>query len=96
MGQYKEKNCKYCKKLHRKRGPYCGQSCANRDRPEYSQKVSENMRKVAAEYNKTPEAVAKQKQFGTSLASLTAEDYTIDIPDLDRSVPDGYTEASDW
>ncbi len=74
MGQYKEKSCKFCKKLHRKRGPYCGQSCANRDRPEYSANVANAMRKVAEDYNRTPEALAKQAMFNTSMNSLTADD----------------------
>jgi hypothetical protein len=97
MGQYKEKNCKFCKKLHRKRGPYCGQSCANRDRPEYSANVANAMRKVAEEYNRTPEALAKQAMFNTSLNTLHAEDFAIDIPNpYDPPELDGYDKASDW
>ncbi len=49
-GVYKEKSCKFCQTLHRKRGLYCSQSCANRDRPEYSANVAIAMRKVAEEY----------------------------------------------
>ena len=94
MGQYKEKNCKFCKKLHRKRGPYCGQSCANRDRPEYSANVANAMRKVAEEYNRTPEAIAKQKMINTSLNTLHAEDFAIDIPD--QNTLEDYTEYNDY
>lgn len=99
MGQYKEKNCKFCKKLHRKRGPYCGQSCANRDRPEYSANVANAMRKVAEEYNRTPEALAKQAMFNTSLNTLLADDFAIDLPDttsLDDYDLDGYNRAEKW
>jgi len=98
MGKYKEKNCKYCQSLHRKRGPYCSQSCANRDRPEYSPKVAEAMRKVATEYNKTPEAIAKQKQLNTPLASMTVDDFAVHIPDLppDLSEYTDYNRAEDW
>ncbi len=76
--RYKEKNCKFCEKPHKKRGLYCGQSCANRDRPEYSPKVAENMRSVAIEYNRTPEAIAQQRLLSTG---ITIEDFAIDIPD---------------
>jgi hypothetical protein len=34
-------------------------------------------------------------QFGPGL-ELKAEDYSIDIPDMDQEVPDGYDRAEDW
>jgi len=94
MGQYKEKSCKFCQKLHKKRGPYCSQSCANLDRDSYSQKVADNMRKVATEYNKTPEAIAQQKLLHTG---ISIEDFAVDIPDI-REAPDldGYDKAENW
>ena len=99
MGQYKLKNCKFCDKEHRKKGPYCSQSCANRGRDEYSPNVAEAMRKVAIEYNRTPEAIAKQKQINTSLASMTVEDFAVDIPDI-RDINDidwsTYDRADNW
>ena len=99
MGQYKLKNCKFCDKEHRKKGPYCSQSCANRGRDEYSPNVAEAMRKVAIEYNRTPEAIAKQKQINTPLASMTVEDFAVDIPDFtdlrDYDL-DGYDRADNW
>ena len=98
MGQYKLKNCKYCNKQHRKRGLYCGQSCANSDR-EPTDNMREAMRKVASEYNRTPEAIAKQKQLNTPLASMTVEDFAVDIPDFtdlrDYDL-DGYDRADNW
>ena len=56
------------------------------------------MRKVATEYNRTPEAIAKQKQINTSLASMTVEDFAVDIPDLPPDLSDytDYTRAEDW
>ena len=81
MGNYKKKNCKYCNKEHRKRGPYCSQSCSNSDRVP-TDNMREAMRKVAIEYNQTPEAIAKQKQINTPLASLVADDYAIEIPTI--------------
>ena len=100
-GVYKEKSCKFCNTIHRKRGLYCSQSCANRDRPEYSANVANAMRKVAIEYNRTPEAIAKQKQLNTPLASMTVEDFAVDIPDI-KSLEDyldyteGYDKAEKW
>ena len=95
MGQYRLKNCKHCNKEHRKRGPYCSQSCANRDRPEYSQKVSDNMRQVAIEFNRTPEGIAQQKLFNSGLVS---DDFAVDIPTLDPDLADykDYNKAEDW
>jgi len=59
------------------------------------------MRKVAEEYNKTPEAIAKQKQINTSLASLTADDYAIEIPDIKTlddfdQYTEGFDKAEKW
>lgn len=59
------------------------------------------MRDVAREYNLTPEAIANQKKFNTSLASVKAEDFAIDIPTVtDLSDYDdflqGFDRASDW
>jgi hypothetical protein len=94
-GVYKEKNCKFCNKLYRKRGLYCSQSCASYDRePTEAQRT--NMRKVATEYNRTPEAIAKQKQLNTPLASMTVEDFAVGIPDLPPELPEGYDRADNW
>jgi hypothetical protein len=56
------------------------------------------MRKVAIEYNRTPEAIAKQKMLNTSLATMTVEDFAVDIPDLPPDLSDWseYDKASDW
>lgn len=94
-GIYREKNCKYCNKLFRKKGVYCCQSCASYDR-EATDAQRENMRKVAIDYNRTPEAIAKQKQLNTSLASMTVEDFAVDIPEVrDLSDYDDYLQGFD-
>lgn len=55
------------------------------------------MRKVAIEYNQTPEAIAKQKQLNTSLASMTVEDFAVGIPDFPEPPDlDGYDKAETW
>jgi len=87
-GIYKEKNCKFCNKKYRKRGPYCSQSCASTDR-EPTERMREAMREVATDYNLTPEAIARQATVHTSLISLKADDYWVDIPNLDDD-DDGY------
>jgi hypothetical protein len=57
------------------------------------------MRKVANEYNQTPEAIAKQKMINTPLASMTVEDFAVDIPDIkdlrDYDL-DGYERGENW
>jgi hypothetical protein len=92
VGQYKEKSCKYCNKLHRKRGPYCSQSCANHDR-EPTERMREAMREVAVEYNKTPEAIAQQKLLHTG---ISIEDFCVDIPETPPELPEGYERADKW
>ena len=52
------------------------------------------MRKVATEYNKTPEAIANQKLLGQKLAT-ESEDFAIDIPTI-FDLPDGYEKSEDW
>jgi len=91
MGQYKEKNCKYCNKLHRKKGPYCSQSCANHDR-EPTERMREAMREVAVEYNRTPEAIAQQKLLHTG---ATIDDFYIELPEFPE-LPEGYDHAEKW
>ena len=90
--RYKEKNCKFCNKTHKKRGLYCCQGCANSDR-EVSDKVRDNMRSVAIDYNRTPEAAVKRNQLNTPLAAMTVEDFAVDIPEV-RDLSD-YTEFLD-
>ena len=96
-GQYKIKKCPACNKEHRKRGLFCSQSCSNVDRP-VTDNMRSAMRKVAVEYNRTPEAIAKQKMLNTSLATMTVEDFAVDIPDLPPDLSDWseYDKAADW
>jgi hypothetical protein len=48
------------------------------------------MKEVAEDYNKTPAALAKQAMLNTSLNSLTADEYAVDIPTI-YEIPDGYS-----
>ena len=91
---YREKVCPRCEKKHRKRGPFCSASCGNSDR-EVTENKRENMRKVAEEYNKTPEAIAKQKLFHTG---ITPDEFAVDIPTLspDISDYDDYERGENW
>lgn len=96
-GQYRLKQCKFCSADFRKKGVYCSQACASRDR-EPTEAMRQKMKAVATEYNRTPEAIAKQKQFGTPLASMTVDDFAVDIPtiqDLDE-LPPGYDRGENW
>ena len=93
-GVYREKNCKYCGKLYRKKGIYCSQSCASSDK-EPTDKMRSAMRKVAIEHNRTPEAIAQQKLLHTG---ITIEDFAVDIPSLPPDLSDynDYNKAEDW
>jgi hypothetical protein len=90
-GVYRLKKCPECQKEHRKKGQYCSQACSNSHR-EVSDKVRENMRKVATEYQKTPEAIAKNKMINSP---LSIEDYSIEIPNFPE-LPEGYDIADKW
>lgn len=83
---YKLKQCPQCQKDHRKQGRFCSQACSNSHRV-VSDKVRENMRKVAEEYHRTPEAIGARKLINSPLSS---EDYAVDIPyipDIDPDIP---------
>jgi hypothetical protein len=91
---YREKVCPKCSKKHRKRGPFCSQSCSSKDRPA-SENVKNALRKTAIEYNRTPEGIAQQKLFNSGLVS---DDFAVDIPTLDPDLADykDYNKAEDW
>ncbi len=59
------------------------------------------MRKVANEYNRTPEAIAKQKQLNTPLASMTVDEFAVPIPTIQTlddflEFTEGYDKAEKW
>jgi len=59
------------------------------------------MRKVAIDYNRTPEAIAKQKQINTPLAAMTVDEFAVDIPDIKdlsdySEFLDGYERGERW
>jgi hypothetical protein len=59
------------------------------------------MRSVAIDYNRTPEAIAKQKQLHTSLAAMTVEDFAVDIPEIKdlsdySEFLDGFDRGEKW
>jgi len=56
------------------------------------------MRRVAKEYNLTPEAGAKRRQLRTPLATMTVDDFAVGIPTiLDADdLPEGYDHGENW
>ena len=76
---YREKVCPRCEKTHRKRGMYCSASCGNSGR-EVSDKQRENMRKVATEFNLTPEAIAMKRMIQSG---VPPDEFDVAIPSLD-------------
>ena len=53
------------------------------------------MREVATDYNLTPEAIARQSTVHTSLISLKADDYWVDIPNLDDDDDDASSSGDE-
>lgn len=50
------------------------------------------MRKVAEDYQRTPEAIARNKMINSPLSS---EDYAVNLPDF-PDLPEGYDIADKW
>lgn len=102
-GMYRKKECPTCGIEHRKRGNYCGQSCANGGRL-ITDDTREKMSRSNAQYNRTPEGIANARMNSlrqTSIAAglpppVTIDDFCVDIPDLPPELPEGYDLASDW
>lgn len=95
-GVYKEKSCLSCGVKHRKKGPYCSQACANTGR-EPTENMRKHMRKVAMDYNLTPEAIAQKKMIN----SISSEEFAVDIPDIQPDISeidifDGYERGERW
>jgi len=91
-GVYKLKACPQCLTEHRKKGKFCSQACSNSYR-EPTENQREAMRQVATEFNRTPQALARQSLINTPLASLTVEDFAVEIPTI-YDLPEGY--ETDW
>jgi len=59
------------------------------------------MRKVAIDYNRTPEAAVKRNQLNTPLAAMTVEDFAVAIPEVHdlsdySEFLDGYDRGEKW
>jgi hypothetical protein len=65
-GVYKQKECKQCGEVHRKRGPFCSQACSNSFR-EVGIKTKLLHSHNAKEWKKTPEGVASTKKFARDI-----------------------------
>lgn len=100
-GVYKEKECLECKKVHRKRGPFCSQACSNTHR---EVKVTTRMKlsQVAKEYKQTPEGIADTKKLVRDAARRLEDEkkrergeYVLQEDDW-YVVPGGSTEVEDF
>ena len=102
--QYKEKECPVCYSLHRKRGLFCSQSCANSTRQQTTETVKK-IRKSVNEYQNSPEGLANAQRQSLRASAMrageelpvTIEDFAVDVPDI-REMPDldGYDKAENW
>lgn len=100
MDRYRLKNCPTCNKEHRKKGPYCSQSCHNRVRP-VKESTKQKLSEALLKHHQTPEGIATEskrkrlhhKYFKNRAAELNGEyvlkdeDYVIDIPNFDDVEP---------
>ena len=98
-GVYREKECPTCGVKHRKKGKYCGQSCASKHY-RHSEESKEKISNALKEEHKKPERIAQARML--KQGTLThAEDFAIAIPDIhDLSDYDdhltGFDRAEDW
>ena len=99
--RYKQKVCPNCTITHKKRGIYCGQSCANAMR-DISDETKKKHAQNSLEYYRTPEGIASARLSSirmTTGESLTVEDFTIDIPEF-REINEAdygqWDKAEDW
>lgn len=104
--QYKQKECPVCYTVHRKRGIYCSQSCANSTRT-VSDDQKKKIKKTLKEYQNTPEGLANAQRQSLRASAMrndeplpvTIEDFAVDIPDtrdLSDFDLDGYDRADNW
>lgn len=92
-GIYKEKECPACATIHRKRGQYCSQSCANSERVT-TEDTKDLLRVRAYEYLQTPEGIANAKMINNP-NRVTIDEFAVDVPDIERlDVFDN--DYSDW
>jgi hypothetical protein len=100
--QYKEKKCPVCNSLHRKRGLFCSQSCANSNQKKTPEHVK-NIKKSIAEYQNSPEGLANAQRQSLRASAMrndeplpvTIEDFAVDLPDFPE-LPEGYDHAEKW
>ena len=101
-GVYRKKTCPTCGIEHRKRGAYCGQSCANAGR-EITDVTRKKMSRSALEYNETPEGLANARRTSMRTTAMnmgapppvTVEEFCVDLPNFPE-LPEGYDHATDW
>jgi hypothetical protein len=91
-GIYKEKECPVCTATHRRRGPYCSQSCANSTRIT-SDDTKDKLREKAYEYLQTPEGIANAKQLNNP-HRVTVDEFAVEVPDVNRY--DSLDDYSEW
>lgn len=87
-GVYKLKECRNCKKEHRKRGPFCSQACSNSYR-EPSDKLREHAKQMGLNTAGDPAQIAAGHMVKQGIM-MPADEYAVGIPDIPE-IPEGYT-----
>lgn len=101
-GVYKKKVCPECGVEHRKRGVYCGASCASKSRT-HSEETIQKIIDGNMAYRATPEGIAEGRLNNRRVLAMrnndpipvSRDDFAVDIPDM-IELPDGYDIADDW
>jgi hypothetical protein len=101
-GVYREKECPVCEKKHRKRGIFCGQSCANKQR-EYTEETKEKISKSVGEHFLSPEGITSAIWNNRRVHALregkeipvNGEEYVVDIPTI-HDIPKEYMPNDLW
>lgn len=96
-GVYREKTCPSCGKLHRKRGNYCGQSCASKQLV-HSEETKQRISEKASEISLSPDKIAHGHMLAAGNA-MSPDEYAVNIPeikDLSDYDLDHYDRADNW
>lgn len=101
---YRAKSCKFCGATHKKRGPYCGKVCSNKDRtltPLTKSKISHTKSvemRTADARDRNWEQTERLKLRNLAQSTTTPQEILTNpedlyLPPMKPTVPDGYTVA---
>ena len=96
--RYKARNCPICDIEHHHRGPFCSQKCYAVHKREIMlggkvpERTKEKISVTMKEYRKTPHGMNPH----IFITGAKAEDFYIEIPEVDQEIPEGYEKGEKW